>query len=86
MTTLFGPQLLVRPSEPSVHGGDTRGLTPGRGATVRDRLTAWQPPVCVLLLPGLELQLQEHIEDPSVPVSDTGPAHQPAAGGLCPAL
>ena len=69
MTTLFGPHLLVRPSEPSVHGDDTRGLTPGRGATVRDRLTAWQPPVCVLLLPGLELQLQEHIEDPSVPVS-----------------
>ena len=69
MTTLFGPHLLVRPSEPSVHGGDTRGLTPGRGATVRDRLTAWQPPVCVLLLPGLELQLQEHREDPSVPVS-----------------
>ena len=31
MTTLFGPHLLVRPSEPSVHGGDTRGLVPGRG-------------------------------------------------------
>ncbi len=70
MTTLFGPHLLVRPSEPSVHGGDTRGHTRGSGATLLDRLTEWQPPVCVLLLPGLELQLQRLIQDPSVPVSE----------------
>ena len=70
MTTLFGPHLLVRPSEPSVHGGDTRGHTRGSGATLLDRLTEWQPPVCVLLLPGLELQLLRLIQDPSVPVSE----------------
>ena len=70
MTTLFGPHLLVRPSEPSVQGGDTSGHTSGSGSTLLTRLTKWQPPVCVLLLPGIGTQLKDLIEDISVPINE----------------
>ena len=70
MTTLFGPHLLVRPVKPS----RARRGYPRPDARPRCHcagpVDSMAASVCVLLLPGLELQLQEHIEDPSVPVSD----------------